>query len=326
MIVVGKYKLADALARQIGQLLENFAGLHIIEAMATSADTDPRPPLRELEPLALARVHRFRARRALHNGDPGAYVDGLLLAEEAFAAAGDLRNATNERMNLGFAYAELGDYAKAEEVLRAAHAVAKKMALRTVIAWADNNLGNVLGLLGRYDEAMETEQRAIEAGKNQGDPRLEGNSRIYMSAINQRAGSLDAALAEACTAVSLLAAIPSLRALALAAESRAWLSLGRSSEAVTSAKEAMRLLEELGALEEGESLLRLVYAEALHAAGETELAKRSLARARDRLRMRAKRIADARFRESFLTAVPENARTLRLAEEWQCDESITLRD
>jgi hypothetical protein len=42
--------------------------------------------------------------------------------------------------------------------------------------------------------------------------------------------------------------------------------------------------------------------------------------------VRASKIFDAKFRDSFLTAVPENARTMRLAEEWQCDESVTLRD
>jgi serine/threonine protein kinase/tetratricopeptide (TPR) repeat protein len=304
-VVVAKYKLADALSKQIGELVANA---------------------KDIEPLALARVHRFRARRALNLGDPGAYVDGLLLAQRAFEGAGDVRNATNERMNLGFAYAELGAYEKAEEALREAYGGAKKMGLRTVMAWAENNLGNVLGLLGRYEEAKEIESRAITAGVAQGDPRLEGNSRIYLSAILYRAGDRDGALLEARRAVHLLGSIPSLRALALASEARAALALDRPLEAQLPAKEAMDQLEELGALEEGESLVRLAYAESLFASGQSERAITALSRARDRLYIRAARIVDAEFRSSFVSAVPENARTLMLAEEHKCDESVTLRD
>lgn len=305
LVVVGQYKLADALSKQIGELLAQA---------------------KELEPLALARVHRFRARRALHLGDPGAYVDGLLLAERAFEGAGDVRNATNERMNLGFAYSELGAYGKAEDALREALAGAKRMGLQTVIAWADNNLGNVLGLLGKYDEAKEVESRAIAAGVAQNDPRLEGNSRIYLSAILYREGNYLEAQEEARQAVRLLSAIPSLRALALASEARAAIARARPDEAKTPAKEAMDQLEELGALEEGESLVRLAYAESLFASGEREAAITALSRARDRLYIRAARIVDAELRSSFVSAVPENARTLLLAEEHQCDESVTLRD
>jgi hypothetical protein len=45
-------------------------------------------------------------------------------------------------------------------------------------------------------------------------------------------------------------------------------------------------------------------------------AKASIARARDRLLDRAHKISDPRMRQSFLSNVAENARTMRRAKQW----------
>jgi serine/threonine protein kinase/tetratricopeptide (TPR) repeat protein len=304
-LLVGRYKDVDRLAKRIQEIEK-------------SAPT--------LEPLSFARVHRFRARRALHSGDPAAYAIGLLAANKAFEGAGDIRNATNERMNLGFAYAELGEYARAEDALRHAQQAAKRMGLFHVLAWADNNLGNVLGRRGEIEQAREVEARAVDAGRAQGDPRLEGNSRIYLSLIAERGGDLASAEKEAREAAGLLGGLPALKSVALAARARALVGLQRGPEALSSAKEAMDLLEELGAIEEGESLVRLGWAESLHAAGDRDKAVEAIAHARDRLYVRASRITEPAWRDSFLKNIPENARTLQLAGEWGAPESGTLRE
>ena len=62
--------------------------------------------------------------------------------------------------------------------------------------------------------------------------------------------------------------------------------------------------------------MRLVYAQALRATGDAAGARGAIEAARARLLGRATKIQDAAFRASFLERVPENARTLALADAW----------
>jgi hypothetical protein len=64
------------------------------------------------------------------------------------------------------------------------------------------------------------------------------------------------------------------------------------------------------------TLVRLVVAEALAAAGQGDEARAVLREARDDLQERADRIADADARRRFLADVPENARVTALARAW----------
>jgi hypothetical protein len=59
----------------------------------------------------------------------------------------------------------------------------------------------------------------------------------------------------------------------------------------------------------------LVHVDVLSALGEHERARAAILGARDRLLARAVRITNAGWRESYLTRVPDNVRTLRLANE-----------
>jgi len=82
----------------------------------------------------------------------------------------------------------------------------------------------------------------------------------------------------------------------------------------------MDLLDSIGGIEEGESLVRLVHAQARHFSGDAEGAVAAISSARERLQGRAIVIADLAFRQSFLRDVEENSQTLKLAREW-LDES-----
>ena len=62
--------------------------------------------------------------------------------------------------------------------------------------------------------------------------------------------------------------------------------------------------------------IRLAHAEALHATGAHDAARRAIADARARLYTIADKIADPTYKTSFLEDVPENARTLALASAW----------
>ncbi len=260
---------------------------------------------------AIGWLYQARAFRAAAAGDPGAPLVNLEAALAAFSRAGDLRGACSVRANVGFALAELGGFAEAEAALRPALAEAERLGLSELGATVQHNLGYVRMALGHLDEARSLEYRAIETLERVGNTRLEGCARLYLAQIHQRAGDASAAEHEATAAAARLLAAPRLRAAAVAVTARALSSQGRTAAALAAAEEAFALLEAAGgALDEGESLVRLVHVEALAAAGRRDEAQAALDRARARLLARAARIADPLWRERFVTAVPDNAATL----------------
>jgi hypothetical protein len=218
------------------------------------------------------------------------------------------------RGNLGLTFAQLGDFESAEEALRAALAAAERLGLPDVATSAAHNLGLTLAHLGRVAEAEKMEQRAVEDFHRLGDPRMEGCARCYAAQIALLADDPARAEREAAAAAELLRVAPPLRASALAVQARAALRQRRAAEAADLARSALALLEQLGAIEEGEALIRLVHAEALAALGDRAAFTRAASDARDRLLEHAARITDPAWRERFLTAVPDNARTLALVE------------
>ncbi|WP_437338809.1 serine/threonine-protein kinase [Sorangium sp. So ce394] len=277
------------------------------DALLARIDEDLRaapPPDAEL----VAMAQQLRAIRASAGGDPEACLEGLEAALAAFEQAGDRRNACVIRANVGFIYAELGELEAAEAALRAALEAADRMGLRELATVALHNLGHVLGQLGKLDEAQLVEGRAVEAFQQRGDLRMEGVARTYLAKIALLSGDAATAEREASAAEAALRVAPRLRAPAMAVRARALLAGGQVAAALGAARAAFGELAALGSLEEGESLVRLAYAEALAASGAHAEAAAVLADARESLLARAQRIADPRRRERFLTAVPENAR------------------
>jgi tetratricopeptide (TPR) repeat protein len=234
----------------------------------------------------------------------------------ALEQMGNLRDLCSTRANLGDALAVMGRWPLAELTLRAALASAARLGLPSTAALARHNLGRVLAQRGKLDEARSVEVAAVEAYVALGNRRMEGGSRIYLAGIEQLAGDLAAAEREARRAVETLSAAPAVRCYALGALARVLLASGRAAEAAEVALEAMRLMDELGAIDAGESLVRLVHAEALAESGDQAGAKRAITAARERLLSRAARIRDRESRDSFLANVAENARTLTLATAW----------
>ena len=276
-----------------------------------SSETTPAP-------RAQARVHYLRGAQALNEGDPGR---GLMATEACYAEfrnAGDARAACMVQADVGYACAQLGLYERAEKELRSSLATAERMGLQYVVAATQENLGLVLGCLdreGASEEARDLEQRAALAFRIQGDRRMEGSSMAYLALLQHRYGDFVEAEATARRAVEVVERIPTTRAYALAILGQVLLSQRRAAEAMGPAGEAMTLLESLGGIDEGETLVRLVYAEALANNDRCVEAERAATAARDRLLARAARIADPEWRRSFLERVPENVRTMALAQK-----------
>ena len=263
------------------------------------------------EPGVRAWVDLASGEFALHAGDPTTFLRLLESAVEGFAEAGDTRNAALSRANVGNAYMQLGAFSRAERVLRQALHVAEPMKL-SFIAPVRANLGFALARLGHLSEALAVETEAVQRCVEQGYRRFEAAARIYLAEILALQGALVEAEAQAQQAEACSPGSPAIRAHALATLAMIMQRRDEAARALPLAREAMEILESLDGVEEGEALIRLSYILALDATGDREQAgKRTLA-AQERLRVRAERISDPRYQQSFLEAVPENAATMAL--------------
>lgn len=290
----GSYELAEAL-------------VEVADAAATRCGPDP---------VAHSWLTAARAHQALVAGEPARYLELLSAFAVYLDQSGETRRACNNRINVGYAYNELGAFERGAEVSREALVESERMGLRFLIASSKHNLGRSLVHLGGVDEALRLDHEVIEEFRTQGDRRAEGGARVYHASALLVAGRSEEALSEARAAVELLEAAPPYRGFALAVLADIELRSGDLQSATRHAAEARALLDKVERLEEGEALVRLVHAETLHANGELDEARAAIDVARRRLLARADKIEDRSLRESFLTRVPENRRTLELAVAW----------
>jgi tetratricopeptide (TPR) repeat protein len=221
-----------------------------------------------------------------------------------------VRNALTFQTSVGFAMIGLGCYAEAERLLSDALARAERMNLAITRAIALHNLGFAVAGQGRLEQGIAIEREAVAEAVRQKDRWIECVSETYLCDLLQRAGKSAEAREHASRAESL--SDEPNRALVLALRARIALGEARIDDARRYAEEALALVERLGGIEDGESLVRLTHAEVLRAAGETEAARDSITLARARLLERAQRINNGELRERFLESIPENAGTLEL--------------
>ena len=255
------------------------------------------------------------AAEALYAGDPEACHELSQAAAERYLAAGSLRHACVHKSNAAFACIESGALVEAEAVLRELLPLALRLGTPNIVASAQHNLGYVLAQRGALDEAVALEREAIAALERQGDRRLLGSAEVYLAVALAAQGELAGAAAAATRGIAALEVVPPLRGHALAVLAEITLRAGDAVAARAVAEQAVAVLVELGgALEEGESLVRLVDALTLEAVGRPDEARAAVRVARRRVEERAEKIRGA-WRQSFLL-VKENARTLELARRW----------
>jgi len=272
-----------------------------------AGDTDPSLP---------AQVMMVDGFRAAARGDLGACRAHLSAAAEIFARLGDRRRACLARHDAGFAALELGAWELCESELRSALADAEQLGMTMLAATARQNLGLVLAERGVFEEGERLERESIAAFVSRGDLRLEASSHVYLATILMLAGDDAAAEDEARRAVDLEDRPSRTRSGSLGMLAEVLVRRGRAGEALVVAREAIDILEKLQGNVEGEVRIRLAGAEALHATGDVSGARAAIVAARERLQAMAACISDPALRESFLTSVRQNARTLALAREW----------
>ncbi len=264
----------------------------------------------DLEPLARARLHQLNAALAPARDDLQTAIEEHGLARDEFERIGDLRAATLAASNQAFCLNLVGQYERAEVVLRGVLAAATRLGLGTIGPLAMQNLGVALSGLRRHEEAREVQSRARDLFAAQKDPRLEAASRLYLARCLLDLGELDAAAREVAPVLSSSFEPMQVGAHAVTAAIRR--RQGDIPAAVEHASSAISLLSRLGAVEDLELFARLVHAELMADDGRLLDALSALETARDRLVARAANLRDPELRRTFLDRVEEHARILKL--------------
>ncbi len=268
------------------------------------------------DPAVAGQVEWARSLRALAGGDLSAFLTQVQASRASLELAGDRRSECIQALNAAHGFLQLGAYDEAEEILREAQRRAEQLALGNVRSFAQLNLGLALLGQGRLDEAQSMEENVLAQFRDQSDRPQEIGTRVYLALILAAQGDREAAARHALAVAEDPEAKPSSRAYARAVLADVRLAEGRAGEALTAAEEGLSLLTSLDGVEEGEALIRIVYAEALAAVGDRERARAAALEAKERLLARADKIIDGDLRQSFLDRIPENARTLARAAEW----------
>jgi tetratricopeptide (TPR) repeat protein len=268
--------------------------------------------LERLETKDPALLHLL-AYRALYNEDLVSYADLCEAAALGFEQRGDIRHALLAAKDAAHGQALLGDYARSEQLLRQTIARAEHLKTPLVIAAAKHHLGVILLHQGSYKESLLLGQESIALCQE--NPRQAGWSWDLLARALLHLGELEEAEHAARESIAISASFPN-KANSLATLGRVLLARGRTQESLTATQQSMEMLTNgLSSKEEGEALIRLSFAESLHAANEHQEAKTATTKARDYVLKIAAQLHDPHARQRFLTCVPENARALALSLE-----------
>lgn len=289
---------AAAAVTTAATLLEN-----IVRVTARTAATDPG---------ALGAMHSARALQAIARGAVGTVFKEMEAAAIAFERAGSVRNSLELFGGAGFFSLELGCRERGEEILRRTIRRSREVGLEHLCAVASHNLGRRVGEAGDIEGGLALERAALASFELHENRRMRGLTLSHIAWILLVAGRLDEAAAHIEEALPHLQDHPASRIIALATRAQIYLRRGAIDAALEDARAAHDGLRSLDRVQEGESLIRLTWAEALSAAGQTEEAAEALASAARSLDERAGMIEQDHLRASFLS-LPENQRITQFA-------------
>jgi tetratricopeptide (TPR) repeat protein len=266
----------------------------------------------QLEPTLDAIRHRARGLMVMGT-QAWLAVHHFQKSAAAFEAASDLRGSIDGRCNLAAALGTLGRLEETERQLRQLLPDIERMNLMQLEPAVRLNLGIVRGDLGDLVEGAAIVEAALASARRHDDQRIEAYCHYALAVIDVRAGRFSAAEEHGRAAVAV--AVAAFRPLALASLAGALRGQGRLEEALAQAREANRLLDEQGYVEDNEALVRLSLVECLLAAGDPLGAREAGLRAYRRLIERATAITEPAWRACFLEALPDHRRTLEVARQ-----------
>jgi eukaryotic-like serine/threonine-protein kinase len=277
----------------------------LVEFISASQDPSAEGPMRSAKAL-----------RHLLTGAHDLAYEELEAAAAAFERIGSVRTALEHLAGAGFCLLELGSLARGEEILRRTIARSEALGLEHLCAVARHNLGRRLGESGRLDEGIELERQALASFERHDNRRMVGMTRCHLAWLSLLAARPTEAAAYAERAVVELVDDPAALLVAFATRAQVRLRAGDAPAALEDARAALDGLELLGQVQEGESLIRLTWAEALAAAGRQDEARVAILVAQRWLTVRGNQVVDQSLRASFREHVHENARTDALARQW----------
>jgi hypothetical protein len=269
---------------------------------------------RDREPMTAFWWHVLNGVRAGYaHDDPSSGLEHSDAMQPIFDAIGGRLIFLNMQLFRGLNLWYLGAFALAERTLEGIPAADE--ALGMVSSWRRFCLSWLLADRGALDEARALATQLGEYGRAHQFPLEEGRGRWVLAEVLRRAGDLEGAEREIGAALGMVVALEHPGVLATLAALR--LAQGRAAEALAAAEEAAAACARMGGcgMFRG-AAIRLVHAEALHATGAHDAARRAIREARARLLAIADRIGAPDYVQSFLEIVPENARTLALARAW----------
>jgi tetratricopeptide (TPR) repeat protein len=289
MIFGGRLELADEL----------------LDAVVRIADAHPEDVVLE------ARLGKLLGVRASQRGQRGQVLVELRRSYLAWQRAGNAKRVADAAVNLTDAWMYLGRYGEAADAAYEGIKAAERLGLVLITAWGRHNLSFALTRAGKLAEARTAASEARDAFEKMGDRRAISCSSAYLADIDRRLGDRTAAERWARAAVEAAEVHAPARAQALGILARVLLDGGNNAGALEASRAGMTIIDEVGGIEEGEAMLRLVHADALRASGDVDGAKRAIETARARVLAESKGIEDPALRSSYLENVEEHARILR---------------
>ena len=303
----GDAEYVEAVARVA--MIARLSGRHVSADRLAEIVAGRATEFAETKPSVAARITWVESLRALQSGDLGAWLESLQQLVVLSERTGNAAAGVSSRHNVGWAYALFGAFESAEMLLREAIHRGTKDALNVSVN-AHCSLGYALAGQGRLDEARQELDTALEMYRQKGSARGEGYAHKYLSRVAILAGDAEWAEREARASLDLLGSVPLEKCVCLAALAEALKMGGRLEEARDAILESTRISAELGTSDPEEVYAHWVQATILDAAGDTELARKIMKAARERVLAAANTFQDPALRQSYVARVRENAAVL----------------
>jgi hypothetical protein len=270
----------------------------------------------EARARGLVHLSEFWARLIL-DGDPWAYWSAARKAEAAFAEAEDARYRSCAEGHIAFGYALMGQREQAAALFGRALPALERLgetivliALQMFFAMAQSEAGEP-ALLGEAQVLVEEVIGHLPSAGFWSGIAYCAQARVLLARRE-----LEAAAQAAERSFAAFAVLPPGQAMALACRCRTLLEQGREAEAHAAGEQGLALLASLGGRCWMDEKLRLAAAEARHAVGDVEGARRVLAEAWREFERRAAQIEDPGLREGFVQGMSDNVRLRELAAAW----------
>jgi tetratricopeptide (TPR) repeat protein len=305
--------LADVAHRLVTRI-ELEAADQLLTRLRALADGAAATPS-SLGAVAVARISQVSSARRLAAGDLAGHLVERERARALFSEVGALRDALEAQSAVAYGHTLVGHYEEAEQAIRRAEREARRLGLEHLRHVNVHNLGLVVLRLGRPDECIALEAEARAWLEQAHDSRLAGTCMHYAALAHVEKGELDQAEALYRAYLDTHAHYPGNRAEALAGLAWVLARRGDGEGARGPAAEAVRIVDELGGIDEAEPFIRLAHVEALFAAGAASEAREALALAHDKLEAALLAITDPAMRATCAARVPEHARLRELARE-----------